>query len=63
MAKIHSFPTDKPVQVDLYTDGVFEEPAAFVKPEGSAWIDSDTLAETSFRWQDVDVRLASMVKK
>lgn len=24
-----------------------------VKPEGSAWINSETLEETSFRWQEV----------
>jgi hypothetical protein len=26
---------------------------ALVKPEGSAWINSETLEETSFRWQEV----------
>jgi hypothetical protein len=46
---------DNMVQVDLYVDGVFHDScpeAAMVKPEGSAWIDSNTLAETAFRWQD-----------
>ena len=36
------------VQVDLYADGVFDGPdpeVATVKPEGSAWICSDTLAD------------------
>ena len=26
---------------------------ATVKPEGSAWLNSETLEETTFRWQDV----------
>jgi hypothetical protein len=51
------------VQVDLYAGGVFYdagEDVAIVKAEGSAWIDSATLAETSFHWQDVHVRLFPM---
>jgi hypothetical protein len=42
----------------LYAEGVFDDPGpevAVVKPEGSAWIDSGTLAETSFDWRKVDV--------
>jgi len=46
---------DLSVQVDLYADGVFDdagEDVATVKPESSAWINSDSLAETSFHWWD-----------
>jgi hypothetical protein len=43
---------------NLNADGEFfvtvKEDVALVKPEGSAWIDSDTLAETSFHWQDLE---------
>lgn len=69
IAKLPALP-DNLVQVDLYADGVFDDPCpevavvqpefavvtpevAIVKPEGSAWIDSETLAETSFHWQDL----------
>jgi hypothetical protein len=31
----------------------FEAELAVVKPERSAWIDEETLDETSFHWQDV----------
>src|SRR4051794_8823621 len=32
------------------------EESAIVKPEGSAWIDSETLDEMPFRWQDLGKR-------
>jgi hypothetical protein len=44
-------PPDDSVQVDLYADGVFDDPspeAAVVKVEYSAWIDPDSRKETSF---------------
>lgn len=47
----------KLVQVDLFADGVFDRfdtDVALVKTEGSAWIDSSSQSETSFRWQDLD---------
>jgi hypothetical protein len=49
--------TDTETPLDnLNADGVFfgaTQDCVVVKPEGSAWIDSETLTETSFRCRDM----------
>jgi hypothetical protein len=65
MVKLPAGP-DAPVQVDPYAGSVFDRPSpdsAILKPGNSAWIASDSLAETSFDWRKLDVRLVPMAKR